>query len=122
MIGTKSYKSSTEFNFYFGMILFVMGMYVSRPKNKSKIITNTQSNSNDDTNNNELQHININDAKYYLITFIITSLIYIEILIFAICMLSLKLYKDDTEFRLYAGLIANLTGIYVSRPKYSNKK
>lgn len=108
MIATKKADTTTEFSIYLGLIHLIMGIYVSRPKNKSTQLSQSVSSDRD-----------ISDTLMYaLLTFIITSIVYIEIFIYLICILSLKLYENNGGFEIYLGMLSNLIGIYTSRPKY----
>lgn len=103
MIGSGAYKDNVEFTVYVNIINAIVGIYVSRPKSKSsKSLTNYAS-------------------KTAILNFVVVTVVYLNIFIFAIIMLAFSLYKNEHHFAIYTGFLTTIIGIYVSKPKYKNK-
>lgn len=123
MIVIKGSDDVNEFSLYINIINVINGIFVSKPKitNKTEVAAQAQARAlkhrdvelEDDVENPEDKKL----EKY--INFVITTLVYMEVLVFAFVMLG-KGYKDNLEFTVYSGLITNIIGIYVSKPKYSS--
>jgi hypothetical protein len=130
MIVIKGSDDVNEFSLYINIINVINGIFVSKPKitNKTEVAAQAQVRAlkhraigNIDEVGSDVEDVeNPEDKKLEkYINFVITTLVYMEVLVFAFVMLG-KGYKDNLEFTVYSGLITNIIGIYVSKPKYSS--